>query len=117
MQIFNKSADEVEVEYDFQKRCEVKESFNKSVKDFKTLQEFQDYEELVECIIFDLVHGSKEEKDAAKAKLEQNERERAFYKTAVKSESSSKVLERERELIQKQAAEHQAIMRALEVLF
>jgi hypothetical protein len=56
IQLSEKSLDETEVERDFSIRRKVKALFNKKERDFKTVDEFKDYEERVEDIIYNLVN-------------------------------------------------------------
>lgn len=51
-----KSLDETEVERDFSIRRKVKALFNKVETDFATLEEYKNYEEMVEDIIYNLVN-------------------------------------------------------------
>ena len=51
-----KSLEETEAERDVRFRRRIKAIFNKSEEDFPTLQEYQDYDEEVEDIIYNLVH-------------------------------------------------------------
>jgi hypothetical protein len=71
-----KSLDELECEKDVSTRRRIKGIYNLSESDFDTLLKFQDYEEEVECIIFNLVHGVDEEETKKKVAVykEQNAR-------------------------------------------
>jgi CDK-activating kinase assembly factor MAT1 len=51
-----KSLDETEVERDFSIRRKVKALFNKVEADFATIDEYKNYEEMVEDIIYNLVN-------------------------------------------------------------
>jgi CDK-activating kinase assembly factor MAT1 len=51
-----KSLDETEVERDFSIRRKVKALYNKVESDFQTVDEFKNYEEMVEDIIYNLVN-------------------------------------------------------------
>ncbi len=51
-----KSLDETEVERDFSIRRKVKALYNKVESDFHTVDEFKNYEEMVEDIIYNLVN-------------------------------------------------------------
>lgn len=55
-QLSTKSLDETEVERDFSIRRKVKALFNKVESDFATLDQFKNYEEFVEDIIYNLVN-------------------------------------------------------------
>ena len=52
-----KTIDEHEVGEDTKIRKKIKEIFNKTEKDFESLNAFNDYEEEVEDIIYNLAHG------------------------------------------------------------
>jgi hypothetical protein len=65
----NKTADETEVERDAKIRKRLKAIFNKPESHFGTLREYHDYEELVEELVYNLVHGV--DVDASNARVEQ----------------------------------------------
>ena len=52
-----KTADEHEVSEDAKIRKKIKSIYNKCEKDFESINAFKDYEEEVEDIIYNLVHG------------------------------------------------------------
>lgn len=56
IQLSKKSLDEVVFERDGAIRREIKQVYNKVEKDFRSLDEFRDFEEQVEDIIYNLVH-------------------------------------------------------------
>jgi hypothetical protein len=56
LQLSTKSLDETEVERDFSIRRKIKALFNKVESDFSSLEEYKNYEELVEDIIYNLVN-------------------------------------------------------------
>ena len=56
LQLSTKSLDETEVERDFSIRRKVKALFNKIESDFATVDEFKNYEEMVEDIVYNLVN-------------------------------------------------------------
>lgn len=64
-----KGLDETEVERDFIIRRKIKAIYNKTEEDFSTLLEFQNYEEDVEDMIFNLVQGIDEEETQKKIEL------------------------------------------------
>jgi CDK-activating kinase assembly factor MAT1 len=64
-----KGLDETEVERDFINRRKIKSIYNKTEEDFNTLLEFQNYEEDVEDMIFNLVHGIDEEETLKKIEI------------------------------------------------
>ncbi len=68
-----KSLDSLEVDKDIRIRRKIKSIFNQTTKDFKTLEEFNNYEEEVEDIIFNLVHDL--QVDDMKAKIDRYQRE------------------------------------------
>jgi CDK-activating kinase assembly factor MAT1 len=67
--------EEVEVEKDISVRRQIKLLFNKTEDDFNDLNAFKDYEELVEDIIFNLVHEI--DVPETKARIEKYKKENA----------------------------------------
>lgn len=67
----------MECEKDFSKRRDIKETYNKTLEDFASLLDFQNYEEEVEDIIFTLVHGSDVEIKETEKKVEAYRKENA----------------------------------------
>lgn len=56
-----KSLDETEVERDFKVRRRIKSIYNKTEDQFDTLLDFNNYQEMVEDIIFNILHGIDED--------------------------------------------------------
>lgn len=61
----NKTADETEVERDTKIRKRLKAIFNRPESSFESLRAYHDYEELLEDLVYNLVHGIKEEESNA----------------------------------------------------
>lgn len=68
-----KSLDSLEVDKDIRIRRKIKSIFNQTANDFKSMEEFNNYEEEVEDIIFNLVNDL--QVDEMKAKIETYQRE------------------------------------------
>ena len=68
-----KSLESLEVDKDIRIRRKIKSIFNQTVNDFQTLEDFNNYEEEVEDIIFNLVHDLRV--DEMKAKIDRYQKE------------------------------------------
>ena len=89
----SKSLEQLECEKDVSIRKMVKDVYNKIEKDFTTLLEFQNYEEEVEDIVFNLVHGI--DVDNMRSKIETHKAENA------KIIGERNILRKEQEQIEK----------------
>jgi hypothetical protein len=69
----HQSRDEIEVTNDAKVRKRIKKIYNKSESDFASLREFQDYEEQVEDMIYNLAHGIDSEVIEARLQAYQEE--------------------------------------------
>lgn len=96
-----KSLDDWEVDKDAKVRRRIRSIYNKTEDDFPTLLEYQNYEELVEDIVFNLVHGI--DREATEAAV--REYERSNMRDIAKKQSRMQDLEhREQELIYQEEA-------------
>jgi len=117
-----KGLDELECEKDVSTRRRIKGIYNMSDSDFDTLSEFQDYEEEVECIIFNLVHGVDEEDTKQKVAVykEQNARritEKSAEREARMQEEQTMIAEtRAKVQAQSLAARHEKLAKKEEQL-
>lgn len=88
-----KTLDEVEASRDAQIRKEVKRIFNKTEADFPTLEAFRDYEEEVEDIIFNRVHGIDEEKMLQKISLYERDNRAVILENKAKRDTEMRSTE------------------------
>lgn len=100
-----KSIDEITADVDTYNRRKVKEIYNMQQEDFDDIDEYREYEEMVEDIIYSLTYGSDEEINGALAKIES-------YKNAPSNQQNI-LANSERNLRQKDELERQ-LMREME---
>ena len=85
--------DDCEVEKDAKVRRRIKSIYNKTEDDFPTLLEYQNYEEMIEDIIFMLVHGTTQEKETTESHV--REYEKANVREITKKQSKAYELEQQ----------------------
>lgn len=98
-----KSLDSIEVDKDIRIRAKVKEIFNRREEDFPTLKGFNDYEEEVEDIIFNLVHELKVDEMKEKINKYRQDNEENIVLNQGKSFEENSKLQRKAEQLEEQS--------------